>query len=195
MVNQLLNELLQFMGAIYGFAKPIIVIELLMFIVVGQAMSTKASTQDLGRAVLCYLLEGLGVFLMMIGAMPTVMAAIGPHSFTPDLYLALMIVFATGGVLFLWVDQHLRTMPADATAIPGMIYNALIKTIGYLFIVFSAITIAMAIASESTRTEGWWVVPMVTLLFGIVICVLTLPDVKETLWTGKKKKALARKKK
>ena len=181
--NQLLADLMSFVTSIYGFGKPVIVLELIFFIIVAQSMKGGGTAKDVGQAILFYVLEGLALFLMTLGALPTVMAVVGPQSFEPDLYLALMLVFATGGILFLWVDQHLRALPATAKAIPSSVFQVIIKTVGYLFVVFSALSIAMAIANAGGQTEDWWVVPLVSLAYGTLICFLTNPNVQEALWT------------
>lgn len=170
--EQLLQELFGFANTLYGVAKPIIILQLLAFLLIPQILQSR-NPKEVGHAIFCYLMEGLGLLLMSVGSIPTFIAAFSPSGLHPEVYLGLLLVFATGGILFLWHDQQIREMDAEVKAIPAAIYFYTIKTVGYLCVVFAALGIALSITLGAVSTAGWWTAPIVVLLYGCILCWFT----------------------
>ena len=197
--DQLLQELFGFANTLYGVAKPIIILQLLAFLLIPKLLDHR-NPRDVGQAIFCYLMEGLGLLLMSVGSIPTFIAAFSPRGLQAEVYLGVLLVFATGGLLFLWHDQQIREMDEEVKAIPGAIYFFTIKTIGFLCAVFAALGIALSITLGAVSQAGWWTAPVVVLLYGCILCWFTSLEPYGLAWLiepdapAPKKKAAKKKK-
>lgn len=171
--SQLITELLGFGNILYAFAKPIIVLQVFAFLLLARTFESSKDPWKLAQAFFCYIMEIVGIVLMSIGALPTIMAVLGSQGFSPDLYLGLLLVFAAGGILFLWIDQFVRNMDKQTRLLPELIFVYTIKTFGYLSVIFAVLSLSLSITSGALGTPGWWIVPLVTLAYGMLLSFLT----------------------
>lgn len=180
-ISQLLTELFGFSKSLTGIIKPLILLFILMFLFLPKD-TTSAKVRKYGQAVFGYFMMSLGIILMSVGALPTFMAAISPTGFSPEEYLGLLLIFTTGGILFLWVEQSVRELDEASKRFPMMIYTLVFKSIGYLSIVFSAISLSLAIALQATAVTGWWTLPLLTLIYGSILCWATASEPYRLNW-------------
>ena len=172
MVENPLSTIFGFIGTFYGLVVPLSVMLLVTLLMFAGMANPGAKARSVGEAVYCYLMHGVGVLLMTIGALPTVFSVFSGVSYTSRTYVALLLVFACGGVLFLVHDQMAHAIDRASKAVIEAVYLFSLKLIGNLIVVFSAISMLLHVVLGSFEA-GWWVSPLVLLLYGFLLCWCT----------------------
>lgn len=168
-----LSAMFQAVGLSYGWSMPALLL-------IGLAILTIAVSHDGGkpserlRALYCHLIEFIGVLLMTAGALPALFAVISRQPLTQITYVGLMIVFAVGGLLFLWHDARRHEVPAAARETADALFLNLWKLTGALVVVFTSLSFLLKVMLVAERTNGWWVTHLTMLLYGLVLCWFTL---------------------
>ena len=173
--GQFLTELLGFGRIITSVLQPLLLISILIFLLVPRDGSKKELEQH-SDAIFGHCMLVVGVILMSITAIPTLMAVVSPIAFEPHEYLGLLLIFAAGGIVYLWVDQHLRTLNAAVLKMPSVVYKMTIKFIGSVSLLYSAISLSLAIAFQATHAAGWWSLSFVSFFYGGILCWFTSKD-------------------
>ncbi len=168
MVDNPLTTIFGFVGSFYGLVVPLATIFFLAVLFLAALSVPGAKAKQVGEAVYCYLMHAVSVLLMTIGALPTVFSVFAGVAYTGRTYIALLLVFACGGLLFLMQDQATRSLEAASRAVPEAIYMTTLKIIGNLLALLSAISLFLSIALASF-SPGWWVTPFVLLLYGMLL--------------------------
>ena len=137
--------------------------------------SAGAKAKGVSDAIYCYAMHAVSVILMTIGALPTVFSVFSGIAYTGRTYIALLLVFACGGLLFLIQDAAVRELDKASKAVPEAIYMTTIKFIGNLLALLSTLTIFLSIVLASF-SPGWWVTPFVILLYGLLLSWCTKDD-------------------
>lgn len=180
----MLTELFGFAKSTSGAFKPLLLILILMLILAPKDANVTA-LKKYATAVFSYLMMSIGVVLMSFGAIPSITAVLSSVAFTPEQYLGLLLMFAAGGILYLWTDQQVRLMDPEAKKVPSVVFHFAFKMLGYLSILFAAVAVAMAVAFQATATPGWWSIPVITLIYGSVLCWATASEEYRLSWVGK----------
>ena len=113
---------------------------------------------------------------MTIGALPTVFSVFAGIAYTGRTYIAFLLVFAVGGLLFLMQDQVARSLDASSKAVPEAIYTTTLKFLGNVLVLFSVLSVFLHIVLAAYE-EGWWVTPFVVLLYGLLLSWCTRGNV------------------
>ena len=122
---------------------------------------------------MCDWMRGGPVLRLPGAAVVTGLAAMTPSAInTPAVHLTLLLLFATGGILFLWVDQSVRHMNPDITRVPALLYTFALRTVVYVSIVLSALYLLLL--SAFAPTAGWWKAPSVLLAYSCLVAWLLL---------------------
>jgi hypothetical protein len=191
--QQFLLDMYTFMQSIFGLLAGVVGVELLILLLLSGNLAGQKSPEDAGRAVFGYVMLTIGVLLMSLSAVPTLIAVFGDAGFTVEVYFGLVLIFAVGGLVYLWNDYRVRELPAEATRLPGVIYRCIMKTIGQLSLVLAVLYFTMALALQGTDTAGWWSMPLTILLYGLLLTFLTMEPspkaapAKRIFGKGKKK--------
>lgn len=164
-----LTAIFSIRGLFYGLILPILIVELLALVLIPSLLRTGAKPKATMEALYCYLMLGVGVLLMTIGALPTVYSVLAGITYTSETYIALLLVFASGGAVFLWHDNHVRTIDSASQAVPAALYFYLFKIIGRLLTLLAAISLSLNIILGETTLPGWWITPLVILLYGLLL--------------------------
>jgi len=168
MVENPLTTIFGFIGSFYGLVLPLLTLFFLTVLFMASMMSPGAKAKQVGEAIYNYLMHGVSVLLMTIGALPTVFSVFAGVAYTGRTYIALLLVFACGGLLFLIQDQAARDLDAASKVVIEAVYMTTLKVIGNLLALLSAISIFLSIVLASF-TAGWWVTPFVLLLYGLLL--------------------------
>jgi hypothetical protein len=175
MVEHPLSTIFGFIGTFYGLVVPLLVVLGLSILFIASMHSPGAKAKEVGSAIYCYAMHGVSVILMTIGALPTVFSVFAGIAYTGRTYIALLLVFACGGLLFLIQDASVRELDKASKAVPEAIYMTTVKFIGNLLAMLAALTIFLSIVLAS-YSPGWWVTPFVLLLYGLLLSWCTKED-------------------
>ncbi len=168
MVENPLSTIFGFIGSFYGLVLPLLTIFFLTMLFLASLAVNGAKPHLVGQAIYCYLMHAISVLLMTVGALPTVFSVFAGISYTGRTYVALLLVFAFGGLLFLVQDQSSRSLDPASKAVPEAVYMTTLKIIGNLMALLSSISIFLSIVLGLFQ-EGWWVTPFVLLLYGLLL--------------------------
>lgn len=174
------SSLFGVVGVFYGLLLPValLLIITLMFIP-SVVLGGGGKVMQVGKAIYCYLLQAVGIMLMTLGGLPAIYGVLARQPYESSTYLALLIVFATGGLTFLWHDHLARTVDGASRAVPHAIYLYTFKVLGYIMMVLSAVSIVLTLLLGSDiPAADWWVMPLMLLLYGILLSWCTRFDQK-----------------
>lgn len=168
MVENPLSTIFGFIGSFYGLVLPLLTIFFLTMLFLASLSVPGAKPRHVGDAVYCYLMHGVSVLLMTVGALPTVFSVFAGVAYTGRTYIALLLVFACGGLLFLVQDQAVRGLDSASKSVTEAIYLTTIKIFGNVIALLSGVSIFLSIVLASFQ-PGWWVTPFVLLLYGMLL--------------------------
>ncbi len=166
-------------GLLFALQLPLYILLLLAFLFMPSILTAGARSLSVGKAIYCFLMQGVGVVMMSMGALPSLYSVlankvVGQEPFTTNTYLGLLIVFAVGGLMFLLHEHLARTIDEPSRAIPYAIYFFTFKIIGVLAMLFGSMGLLLSMLfGEANTTAGWWIMPTIILLYGLVISYCT----------------------
>src|SRR5262249_12264220 len=114
---------------IYGFAFLLMLVQVFAMLFVPSILH-KGKPMEVGKAIYCYILQIIGIFLMSVSGLAALHGALGGQLRSSVEYLALLIVFAAGGVLFLWHEMMISSIDAASRAVPAAIYWFMVRLLG-----------------------------------------------------------------
>ena len=168
MLDNPLSTIFGFIGSFYGLVVPLVTIFFLTVLFLASLSVPGAKPRHVGDAIYAYLMHGVSVLMMTIGALPTVFSVFAGVAYTGRTYIALLLVFACGGVLFLMQDQAVRGLDSASKSVTESVYLTTLKIIGNLIALLSGVSIFLSIVLASFQ-PGWWVTPFVLLLYGMLL--------------------------
>ncbi len=126
------------------------------------------------KALYCYLLQTVGVAMMTAGALPAVYGVLekfgtGGERFSAEMYLALLILFSVGGVVFLWHEQTAERIDDASRRVPALLFWYTFKIIGALLIFVGVLSVIFTILLTQPLAGSWWITPVVILLYGLLL--------------------------
>lgn len=167
MLSETFNTMFGFIGVFYGLLLPLLLLQLMALLFIPALLHTKGDVVETGKAIYCMLLEGLGLILLTAGGIPTVYSVLSGSLLFDRQYLALLLIFAVGGLLFLWHDHLMHSVDKSARAIPQAILFFAVRFIGIAAIVFSAISLVLTILLRQAPMEStWWVLHTIVFIYG-----------------------------
>lgn len=168
MVENPLSTIFGFIGSFYGLVVPLVTLFFLVILFLASLSVPGAKPKSVGEAIYCFTMHAVSVLLMTIGALPTVFSVFAGVAYTGRTYIALLLVFAFGGLLFLIQDQAVRSLDSASKSVVEAVYMTTLKIIGNLVALLSGISLFLSIVLASF-SSGWWVTPFVTLLYGLLL--------------------------
>lgn len=169
-----LTSMFETVGLFYGFSLPVIILFVFMLFTLPVVVRPSLRAEAVSQAAYCYLAQMLGILLMTAGALPALYAVFSLQTLSEATYIGLLLVFAIGGLLFLWHDGHLRHIDAASKAIPGAIFFVTWKFIGLLICAFAGLSFVLKLLMLEEQPNHWWVPYLLMLLYGLIISWFTL---------------------
>lgn len=169
-----LTSLFQSVGLSYGPTLPVLILVMFIFLGLPAVFRPSVRAESITFAAYCYLAQMLGILLMTAGGLPALHAVFAAEPLAEVTYLGLLLVFATGGALFLWHDARLRAVDPASRAIPAALFFITWKFMGLIVTVFAGLSLLLRLMLAAERAEGWWVMHLIMLLYGLVLCWFTL---------------------
>ncbi|PIQ75974.1 hypothetical protein COU78_03365 [Candidatus Peregrinibacteria bacterium CG10_big_fil_rev_8_21_14_0_10_49_24] len=169
----LVSAMFSFVSVFYGLLVPLMTALTLAVVFIASMLHPGAKPYGVGSAVFHYVMQGLGILLMTTGALPTITSVLAGVELTGATYFTLLLVFAAGGVLFLWHDNTVRTVDSASRAVPGAIFLYTIKIIGYLIIILWSLSVITIVVGGTAAEAGWWIMPLVMIVYGSLLSLCT----------------------
>lgn len=168
-------------GLFYGVLIPIIVVQLVILFLIPSVIKSNAKTEEIGKAVYCFLSEGLGLILMTIGGIPTLYSVLAQSPLHDTQYIALLLVFAVGGFTYLWHDHLLKNVSVAARAVPYTIYFSAIKFLSLAMVLFATLSLLLKVTLiEESLEPHWWIMHTIVLFYGLILWWCTRSNLETT---------------
>ncbi len=167
-----------------GAVLPLSVAALILLLFIPSMLSTGAKAAGVGKAIYCYGMQGFGIFLMSAGGLPAIFGVtqklfVGTESYTTETYLALLMLFATGGLLFLWHEQAAEKIDTASSAVPAVLFWYTFKAVGLVISVFAALSTLLTMLLLRPLPPEWWVQPVVLFVYGLLLSWCTRSPAEE----------------
>lgn len=154
---------------VYGIVVPLLLVQLLALLFIPSMLAAPSKARAVGEAIHCYLIQAFGVMLMTVGSLPTIYSVLAGISYTGGTYFGLLLIFATGGGLFLWQDQRATLLDSAARAVPGAIFLLTFRILGQITLVLALLSFLLSVTMGSMDIAGWWVMPVLMACYGGLI--------------------------
>lgn len=175
MMSLSLAGLLQSHVLLYGVFLPLVSLLLFFLLCVPAFLRSSARPMDIARAAFHCLAQSVGIVFMIAGSLPALQVVISNQVLGGTTYIGLLIVFAVGGLLFLWNDIQLKAMSVASKEIPETLYFYTWKFIGLLVLLFSGVSLALNLLfSPESFAEGGWMMHVIMFFYGMLISFFTL---------------------
>ncbi len=155
-------------GMFYSVTAPFLLLLLLTLLLLVSTSTQGAKAGQVARAAFHYIMQGIGIVLMTVGAIPTLTSVLGGPPYPGRIYMSLLWVFLVGGALFLWHEQCAQKIERASIAVVHALFVTTVKTVGYVVALFSGLTLLITIALGQ-YSQHWWVSPVIMLLYGILL--------------------------
>ena len=154
---------------------PVLTVQVFALLFIPSLLGAGARPGAVAKAIYAYMLQAAGIALMTIGGLPAIHAVIertvmGFERFTPEIYVALLVLFAAGGLTFLWHERMAEGIDPVSRRIPATIFWYSWKLAGFLLMLASALVffLMMLLARESFAVGGW-LMPFLVFIFGMLL--------------------------
>jgi hypothetical protein len=195
-------------GAIWSIALPLMILQIFALLFLPSLMVPGAKPSLVAMSVYCYLLQLIGLIMMTAGGLPALEGVlekivVGHDRFSTEMYLAMLILFAAGGLTFLWHEHMALTIDHASRRVCAVIFSGSLRLIGYLLCVFSAVSfLLMMLLMPGSMHAISGLLPTLLFLYGLLLLWCTRPSatplLTQTFFSKKpssEKKAPTKKKK
>ncbi|OIO54704.1 hypothetical protein AUJ46_02685 [Candidatus Peregrinibacteria bacterium CG1_02_54_53] len=155
-------------GMFYSVTAPFLLLLLLTLLLLVSTSTQGAKAGQVTRAAFHYIMQGMGIVLMTVGAIPTLTSVLGGPPYPGRIYMSLLWVFLVGGALFLWHEQCAQRIERASLTVVHALFVTTVKTVGYIVALFSGLTLLITVALGQ-YSQRWWVSPVIMLLYGILL--------------------------
>jgi len=170
MFSATFNTMFGFIGVFYGVLLPLVLIQFLALLFIPTLLNHKGDAIEAGKAIYCIILQGLGLILLTTGSIPTVYSVLSGNLLQDRQYLALILIFAVGGFLFLWHDYLLLSVDKSVRVIPQTILFFAVRLVGIAAIVFSVLSLVLsALLQQGPLEPTWWIIHTIVFIYGTLL--------------------------
>ncbi len=166
-------------GLVYAVLLPLLILPVFAMLFFPSMQVPGARSFAIGKAIYCHVLMALGLLLMTVSALPALYAVCerlltGQDRFSTEIYVALLLLFAAGGLTFLWHESKAMTIDEPSRRVVGTVFWFLWKTVGYLLMLIAvmAFFLTMLLTRESFAGT-WWIMPVLLFVYGGLLSWIT----------------------
>lgn len=157
-------------GMFYILFLPLMALQLFTLLAIPALLKPGVRTTDVGHALFSYASQTAGIILMTIGGIPTLYSVLSDQYLSSSMYAGLLVVFAVGGILYLWHDAALQHLDPASRAVPKMIFACAWKFVGLMIVLLTLLSLMLRLLLQSTPpTGGWWVMHLALILYGAIL--------------------------
>lgn len=168
MNNLLLTQLSQLLDVMMLVLKPAIIVYLAVYLLT-LAPQEKQISRNAAKGAMLFVLQSISIVLLSYGAIPPLVATLSAQQISGEWYITYLFTFASGGILFLWIDNLIRELPLDIKSIVQDLIKNGVKIIGTTAVAFTLISVALAVNNNQTTKAGWWAIPVVLFAYGFLL--------------------------
>lgn len=167
-------------GLFYGLLLPVVAVGIFSLILIPAIHVAGAKPMNACKAIYCYTLQIIGIFMMSLAGFPAVYGVLAEVMYDDsDAYLALLLVFTAGGLIFLWHDAMARTIDTASRSVPQAIFTFTFRLVGVLAASLAILSLFLTmLLSDGSLDPFWWIQPMIFLFYGLILSWCTW-DYKE----------------
>lgn len=169
-----LSTMFTSVGLSFSYSLPLFVLALLALLSIPATLRPNVRADAVFRALYHELAKTLGVLLLTAGGLPALYAVVAQQPLSALMYVGLLLVFASGGLLFLWHDARIGTLDPASRALPVALFFAAWKLVGLLIVVFTLLSLVLRLLFLEERSGDWWSIHAVMLLYGLLLSWFTL---------------------
>lgn len=160
-----------FFGIVYIILAPLVLVQFFTLLFIPSFLVPGAKPVGIVRAIYAYTMQSVGIVLMALGAIPALHGVLEKFSlsverFSTEIYISLLILFATGGLVYLWHEQMAHTIDDASRRVSRALFTILWKTIGALLMILSLLSFLLTMLLSQSATGNWWIMPIVLFCFG-----------------------------
>lgn len=176
MTPSIILQLKEYIELAFMVIKPATVLYILLFLAIAKPVQV-GTLKEQSLGIIYYILQAISFVLISTGAIAPLASFLSGEILNPEWYITFLCTFATGGLLYIWTDNAISNLPAPSTIVPRILFIGCVRIIGILTITFSLIMIAI-ITMKSGITWNWWVLPVVSVGYGLLLLWVTTDSTK-----------------
>ena len=138
------------MGLFNGFAVALGITGILALLLIPSLLAEGAKPTETAHALYRYILQGIGAVLMTLSGLPALYGVLTNRALPQNGYLALLIVFAFGGIVYLWNEGKTERIAPASRLVPSLIFRYAFK-----FIAFVAMAMAVTSLLTTLLFSSW----------------------------------------
>lgn len=170
-----LSMMFSSVGIFYALFLPVMAIQLFALLAIPALLRPGLKTFDVGRALFSYTSQTVGILLMSIGGLPTLFSVLTNQALTNGTYTALLIVFAVGGLTYLWHDAALLRLDPAARAVPRMVFACAWKFLGLLIVLLALLSLVLRFAFMGPPlTQNFWIMHLILVFYGVLLTHISI---------------------
>ncbi len=158
------------LGLVDGLAIAFGVTGLLALLLLPSLMIPGAKPAETTKALYRYMLQGIGAVFMTLSGLPALFGVITNRALPANGYLALLLIFIFGGLIYLWNESHMEKLDEASRLVPSLIFRYAFKFISF-FSLLAAVTsiVSTMLFSSWPYPDYWWGSPVVFLCYGLFL--------------------------
>ncbi len=165
---------LSFTGVLVSALATMAVLQFFALLFIPSMMTPGARPRAVGRAIYCYMLQLVGIILMTLGGLPAFYSVLEKfvfpeNSLTTETYIALLLIFTAGGLLFLWHEHIVQFVDEPSRRVSEAIYWYTLKIVGVGLALFSALSFFLTMLMAPQSIPTWWISPFLLFLYGALL--------------------------
>ncbi len=154
----------------YAVLFALVVMSVYVLVLITALLADHAEPEDVGKAVFYVVMQFFGAALMTMSGLAAVIGVFARVDFPPFTYVAFLIVFGLGGIVFLRSEHRLRALDPASKVIPALLYRFTLKLIGMASAFLGGFSLlSYLLFPPLTVAPRWWVNPLVILLYGMFL--------------------------
>lgn len=158
----------------YAIVLPIVFVQIFAMAFIPSILCQGAKPLHVGKALFCYAMQGIGIALMTFSGLPAVYSVLMGAQLTGNVYLALVLVFAIGGLAFLWYEHKASHIDDASRVVPYTIFFYTIKFLGAAALITGLLVLALSMLLVGAfGSADLWITPLLILFYGILLSACT----------------------
>ena len=162
-------------GIWYVLLLPLMAIQLFALLTIPCLLRPGSRPIDCGRALFSLISQTASIILMTLGGLPTLYSVLTTQPLTSSTYTALLLIFAIGGIVYLWHDAVLHRLDASVTAIPRMIFGCSWKLIGLMTVLLSVLSLTLRLVLQTDVIgQNLWILHLILIVYGMLLTFVSM---------------------
>ncbi len=174
-----LNAIFSAAGAFYLFLLPLMILQLTTLLMLPALLRGNGKAADVGESTYSYLAQSIGLLLMSAGGLPSAYALLASQPLYPGMYTGMLLIFAIGGIVYLYHDAHVRHLESSSKATVSAIFFFSWKFLGLVAMLAGGLSAVLRMMLSGGMVDPrWWVLHLVLFIYGVLVMWFTSHPVR-----------------